>query len=144
MELAIEELHGSLKATKTYFDTPSASWMTAPDYASRIKAVEIALNFAVGSPVKRQQILSGKMPDAPLDREQLRDAIDRRIAAKLGQSDLSANELLQLKKALAEAEQAEPRPKLTEKERELEIRQILGIEDYNDRGAVEPAPPAPS
>ena len=124
---ALDALHRNLTALRSRYDAAKGEWIVEDDGPTQVASAKALLSWGIGEPVKRQQILSGKIPDAPLNREQLRDAIDRRIAAKLEQPDLSATELLSLKKALVEVEASEPLTPLTEEQAVAAARRIHGM-----------------
>jgi hypothetical protein len=127
VEKAVKCLHRNLNAKRSYFDTASGSWIEQDDAPAQVASAKTLLSYAVGEPIKRQQILSGKMPDAPPNRAQLMDTIDRRIAGLLDRPDLSVAELLAARKALAEAEASEPLPALSEEEAVNRARKIHGL-----------------
>jgi hypothetical protein len=128
VEKALDALHRNLDAKRSHFDTASGTWIEENDSAAQVASAKALLSWGIGEPVKRQQILSGKIPTTPPTPAELRETITAKIAAQLERPDVSVAELVAARKALAEQEADAPAPKLTEAEREAEVRRILGIE----------------
>ena len=125
---ALDCLHRNLDAKRSHFDTASGTWIEENDSAAQVASAKALLSWGIGEPVKRQQILSGKIPTTPPTADALRDTITAKLAARIEMPDVSVAELVAARKALAEQEADAPAPKLTEQERENEVRRILGIE----------------
>jgi len=124
---SIAALIEGLQACRTY-PTPDGP-CTEPDHATRIKAAQALLAYAVGEPVKRQQILSAALPVTPPSQAELTETIDRKIAALLGEKAVTLQSLVAARKAMsgASAKESAGREKLTEEEIVAKAREIHGI-----------------
>jgi len=125
---ALDCLHRNLDAKRSHFDAGKNEWVLEDDAPSQVASAKALLSWGIGEPVKRQQILSGKIPTTPPTAQTLRDTIYAKLAARIEMPDVSVAELVAARKALAEQEADAPSPKLTGAEKEEEIRRILGIE----------------
>ena len=128
VEKALDCLHRNLDAKKSHFDTASGTWIEEDDAAAQVASAKALLSWGIGEPVKRQQILSGKIPTRPPTPAELRETINAKIAAQLERPDVSVAELVAARKALAEQEADAPPAKMTPAEHDAHIAQILGIE----------------
>jgi hypothetical protein len=124
---ALDCLHRNLDAKRSHYDSATGQWVQEDDAASQVSSAKALLSYAVGEPIKRQQILSGKMPTTPPTPAELRETINAKIAAQIERPDVSVAELVAARKALAEQEADAPKPRLSEEEKEAEVRRVLGI-----------------
>lgn len=125
ISLSIDALIDSLYAMRSY-GTPDGP-ITEPDYATRVKAAQALLSYAVGEPIKRSQVLHGEIPKTPIEPSELKKLIDAKLSTRINSDNVTTAELVAAKKALSESEEAMP-SKLTPVERENEIKRILGVE----------------
>lgn len=125
VELSIDALIDALGAMRSY-GTPDGA-ITEEDYATRVKAAQALLSYAVGEPIKRSQVLHGEIPKTPLEPSELKKLIDAKLSARINSDNVTTAELVAAKKALVETEDEAP-SKLTPLEREAEVKRILGVE----------------
>lgn len=136
VEKSVKTLTEMLDATMEFWSKKDECMVLEVDGATRVKAAQILLAYSVGDPVKRQQILSGKLPVEPVDRTALRETIDKKIAAMVNRPDVTLQELLQACKALAESDKDSPMSPMTEAELVKKAREIHGTADP-EVGAVQ-------
>lgn len=122
----VDGLMEGLSAMRS-FATGEGGSQTEPDYATRLKTQQTILAQLYGEPPKRTLVLHGEMPKNAPSREEMRDTIDKALAAIISNPHATTSELLAVKKTLAESEAATP-SKLTPEEKDSEVRRILGIE----------------
>lgn len=127
VEKAVATLIELLKSTIWHYDASLKEWELEVDGGTRVKAAQLLLAYSVGEPVKRQQILTGTIPDKPVDGNELRETINRKIAARVNAPDVTVAELVAAGKSLAEAEKDAPMTPLTEAEATEEARRIHGM-----------------
>ncbi len=60
---AIAGLSDSLKATRRFWDKASSAFVEEPDFATRLRAIELVLAYAEGRPVERKVSLTGDFKD---------------------------------------------------------------------------------
>ena len=125
---ALDALHRNLTALRSRYDAAKGEWIVEDDGPTQVASAKALLAWGIGEPVKRQQILSGKIPTTPPTAAELRETIRAKLAARIDQPDVSVAELVAARKALEEHEAEAPPKKLTEAEREAEIKNILGVE----------------
>ena len=125
---ALDALHRNLTALRSRYDAAKGEWIVEDDGPTQVASAKALLAWGIGEPVKRQQILSGKIPTTPPTAEALRETIRSKLAARIDQPDVSVAELVAARKALEEQEAETPKAKKTEAEREEEVRRILGVE----------------
>jgi len=128
VEKALDALHANLSAKRSRYDAAKGEWIVEDDGPTQVASAKALLAWGIGEPVKRQQILSGKIPTTPPTADALRDTITAKLAARIEMPDVSVAELVAARKALAEQEADAPAPKLTPAEQDEEIKAILGIE----------------
>ncbi len=122
----VDGLMEGLEAYRS-FATGDGQSQTEPDYATRLKTQQLILEHLVGCPPKRTHVLHGYAPSQPsVDRSELRETIDKKIAAMVNRPDVTLSELLQAGKALAESDKDAPMSPLTEAELVEKARQIHG------------------
>jgi len=124
---AVQTLLEMLNSTVEHWSKADEMMVLEVDGQTRTKAAQTLLAYAVGDPVKRQQILSGKLPSEAVDRALLMENIDKKIAAMVNRPDVTVSELLQAKKSLVEAEKDAPLKKLSEAELVAEAKRIHGM-----------------
>ena len=125
---ALDALHRNLTALRSRYDAAKGEWIVEDDGPTQVASAKALLAWGIGEPVKRQQILSGKIPTTPPTAEALRETIRAKLAARIDMPDVSVAELVAARKALEEQEAEAPPKKLTEAEKEARTREILGIE----------------
>ena len=128
VEKALDALHANLSAKRSRYDAAKGEWIVEDDGPTQVASAKALLAWGIGEPVKRQQILSGKIPTTPPTAAELRETIRAKLAARIDQPDVSVAELVAARKALEEQEAETPKAKKTEAEREEEVRRILGVE----------------
>ena len=124
---AVSRLIANLDAKSCYFDRASGEMVTVDDGATQVKAAMGLLAYAVGEPLKRQQILTGQMPATPPTREEMRTAIDRKLAAQVSRDDVTVSELVAAGKALAESGSTLPSTRLTDEEQAERMARVLRL-----------------
>lgn len=122
---AVDTLIECLEAKRSFVQNGKVT--TEPDFHVRAKASELLLAYSVGEPVKRQQILSGKMPKTPPSREELRQTLEQKIATIVLSDAVTLPELLAARKTLIELEGKERLSPLSEEEAVAMARRIHGI-----------------
>ena len=121
---AVVALIDGLSATKAY--QQDGKLVSVIDHATRTKSAELLLNFAVGKPVERQQVLTGRVPAQAIDRAQLRETIDQKLAALVARDGVTVAELVAAEKVLGE-QSAELTSPISEAEAIAEARRIHGM-----------------
>lgn len=151
--LAVECLVKLLNSTVEHYDPGKEMIVLEVDGPTRVKAAQILLGYGIGEPVKRQQILTGKMPEGPVSKEQMKDVVDRKLWERINRPDVTTAELVAARRSLAEAEKADATNAgpLTEEQALTEARRIHGMSSVIDPTAptqaripAEGAPPAPA
>ena len=124
---AVARLLANLDAKSCYFDRASGEMVRVDDGATQVKAALGLLAYAVGEPLKRQQILTGQMPTTPPTREEMRAAIDRKLVAQISRDDVTVNELVAAGKSLAESGSTLPSTQRTDEEQAEAMARILRL-----------------
>jgi hypothetical protein len=138
MQLAVETLIDMLGATVEVFDKAQKMFVVEVDGATRTKAAQLLLAYSVGEPVKRQQILSGKLPQGPVTKEGMREIIDRKLWERLNRPDVTTAELVAAQRSIVEDEKKVGQTPLTEEQAVAEARRIHGM--IHDESSPLPAP----
>lgn len=139
LELAVEGLLEGLQAYRS-FAVGEGQSQTEPDFATRLKTQQVILSYRVGEPVKRQQILTGKMPEHDVDVTELRQTIAKKLAARVNSPDVTVAELVAAGKSLAEADKDAPLTPMSEAEAVTEARRIHGMATEEAK-VTAPSPP---
>ena len=97
---AIQALTRNLTATRHLWDTKKQKWNEVPDGPTQVAAARTLLAYTIGEPVKRQEILTGPVPEETPAPEEVKATIEKKIAGFVGQDSVTLPQLLAARKAL--------------------------------------------
>ena len=97
---AIQALTRNLTATRHLWDTKKQEWNEVPDGPTQVAAARTLLAYTIGEPVKRQEILTGPVPEETPAPEEVKATIEKKIAGFVGQDSVTLPQLLAARKAL--------------------------------------------
>ena len=97
---AVQALARNLTATRHLWDTKKQEWNEVPDGPTQVSAARTLLAYTIGEPVKRQEILTGPVPEETPAPEKVKATIEKKIAGFVTQDSVTLPQLLAARKAL--------------------------------------------